>query len=117
MTDVKLSVGGSLEDDAAAFVDAWHRAARGKPVHERVLVFDSCEGLAKVVTGERYRLLRHLHRHPAPSVSALARRAGAAVPARPRRCGGAGAGWAAAPVGRHGARDGGHHPGGYPAVT
>lgn len=25
------------------------------------------------MTGERYRLLRHLHKHPEPSVSALAR--------------------------------------------
>jgi predicted transcriptional regulator len=28
------------------------------------------------MTGERYRLLRHLHRHPEPSVSALARALG-----------------------------------------
>ena len=76
MTDVKVSVGGSLEDDAAAFVDAWHRAERGEAVHERVLAFESWEGLAKVMTGERYRLLRHLHRHPEPSVSALARALG-----------------------------------------
>jgi predicted transcriptional regulator len=76
MTEVKVSVGGSLEDDAAAFVDAWHRTARGEAMHERVLAFESWEGLAKVMTGERYRLLRHLHRHPEPSVSALARALG-----------------------------------------
>jgi predicted transcriptional regulator len=28
------------------------------------------------LTGERYRLLRHLHAHPEPSVSALARHVG-----------------------------------------
>ena len=72
MTDVKVSVGGSLADDAAGFVEAWHRAERGEAVHERVLAFENWEGLAKVMTGERYRLLRHLHRHPEPSVSALA---------------------------------------------
>jgi predicted transcriptional regulator len=68
-----LLVGGSVEDDDAAFLDAWHRAERGEPVTERVLAFESWEGLASVMTGERYRLLRHVHKHPEPSVSALAR--------------------------------------------
>lgn len=76
MTDMKVVVGGSLEDDAAAFLDAWHRAERGEIVNERVLAFESWEGLAQVMTGERYRLLRHVHAHPAPSVSALARALG-----------------------------------------
>jgi predicted transcriptional regulator len=69
----KLLVGGSIENDAAAFLDAWHRAERGERVSERVLAFESWEGLASVMTGERYRLLRHLHQHPEPSVSSLAR--------------------------------------------
>jgi predicted transcriptional regulator len=76
MDDVKVIVGGSIEDDGAAFVDAWRRAERGETVHERVLAFESWEGLAQVMTGERYRLLRHLHGHPEPSVSALARALG-----------------------------------------
>jgi predicted transcriptional regulator len=73
MTDLKVIVGGTIEDDAAAFIDAWRRAERGEDVNERVLSFESWEGLAKVMTGERYRLLRHLHEHPEPSISALAR--------------------------------------------
>ena len=76
MDDVKVIVGGSVADDASAFVDAWHRVERGEAVHERVLAFESWEGLARVMTGERYRLLRHLHQHPEPSVSALARALG-----------------------------------------
>ena len=44
MTGIKVSVGGSLEDDAAAFVDAWDRADRGEAVHERVLAFESWGG-------------------------------------------------------------------------
>jgi predicted transcriptional regulator len=76
MDDVKVIVGGSIEDDAAEFLKAWHDAGRGKKVHERVLAFESWEGLAQVMTGERYRLLRHLHEHPEPSVSALARALG-----------------------------------------
>jgi predicted transcriptional regulator len=73
---VKLVVGGSIEDDAASFVDTWHRAERGERTLERVLAFENWEGLASVLTGERYRLLRHLHKHPEPSVSALARSLG-----------------------------------------
>ena len=78
MTDeVKIVVGGSLTDDLAAFRSAWERAERGEDVRpERVLAFESWDGLARVLTGERYRLLRHLHAHPAPSVSALARSLG-----------------------------------------
>jgi predicted transcriptional regulator len=76
MDDVKIIVGGAVEDDGGAFVDAWRRSERGEAVHERVLAFESWEGLARVITGERYRLLRHLHAHPEPSVSALARALG-----------------------------------------
>ncbi len=74
--DVKIIVGGTAEDDAAAFLDAIERTERGEKVCERVLSFESWEGLAAVMTGERYRLLRHLHTHPEPSVSALARALG-----------------------------------------
>jgi predicted transcriptional regulator len=71
--EMKLIVGGCLEDDAAAFVDAWRRSERGEKVRERALVFENWLALAKVLTGERYRLLRHIHAHPEPSISALAR--------------------------------------------
>jgi predicted transcriptional regulator len=76
MSSIKLIVGGGLDDDAAAFLDAWHRAERGRKVSERAIAFESWEALATVLTGERYRLLRHLHAHPEPSVSSLARALG-----------------------------------------
>ena len=39
MNDVKITVGGEIEKDAARrFVDAWHRAERGETFHERHLV-------------------------------------------------------------------------------
>jgi len=76
LTDVKLIVGGSLEDDAAAFVKAWHRAEKDEEVSERAIVFESWDALSKVLTGERYRLLKYVHAHPAPSISALARSLG-----------------------------------------
>ena len=83
--DMKIVVGsrrslrdfaGTAEDAAAAFLDAVERAERGEAVRERVLSFQSWEGLASGMTGERYRLLRHLHAHPEPSVSALGRQYG-----------------------------------------
>jgi predicted transcriptional regulator len=75
--EMKVIVGGNLKDDLAAFQSAWERTERGEEVKpERVLAFESWEGLAAVLTGERYRLLRHLHAHPEPSVSALARHLG-----------------------------------------
>ena len=76
MSETKVVVGGNLEEDAAAFLDAWHRAERGEIVDQTVLAFESWEALAGVMTGERYRLLRHVHAHPEPSVSALARALG-----------------------------------------
>lgn len=74
--DVKVIVGRTAEDVAESFLDAVRRAERGQASCERVLSFESWEGLAAVMTGERYRLLRHLHAHPEPSVSALARALG-----------------------------------------
>ena len=76
MSDIKVIVGGSLQDDASAFLQAWHRAERGDLTLDRVIGFESWEGLARVMTGERYRLLTHLHDHPEPSVSSLARALG-----------------------------------------
>ena len=76
MAETRLIVGGGVEDDAVAFLDAWHRAERGEQFEETVLAFESWDALAAVLTGERYRLLRYIHSHPEPSVSALARALG-----------------------------------------
>ena len=73
MTEIKFQVGGDLAGDLTAFARAWDRAAAGDQRAERVLSFESWEGMASVLTGERYRLLRHLHAHPQASVNALAR--------------------------------------------
>ncbi len=74
---LKIAVGGDLKGDLAAFRSAWERAERGEAAAPgRVLAFESWDGLAAVLTGERYRLLRHVHAFPEPSVSALARSLG-----------------------------------------
>jgi hypothetical protein len=49
MTDLTVVVGGGLEDDAAAFVNAWRRAERGEAVAERVLAFESWEALSTLI--------------------------------------------------------------------
>ena len=77
MSDVKITVGGSIEQDAARrFVDAWHRAERGEASRERHLVFESWDALARVLTGKRMELLRYVHRHKVASVRALAKALG-----------------------------------------
>jgi hypothetical protein len=47
MSDVKITVGGTIEDDAARrFIDAWHRAERGDTFCERHIAFESWDSLA-----------------------------------------------------------------------
>ena len=74
MTDMKIIVGGSAEDDAADFLDAWKRGEPGERLPEpRVLGLQSWDGLRAALTGVRLGLLRHVHAHPGLSVSALSR--------------------------------------------
>jgi len=73
MSDVKITVGGAIEDEAARrFVDAWHRAERGESFRERHLAFESWDVLARVLTAKRMELLRYVRRHEVTSVRALA---------------------------------------------
>ena len=77
MSDVKIIVGGALEDEASRrLVDAWYRARRGKTFHERYLAFESWDTLARVLTGKRMELLHYVHRHEVTSVRALAKALG-----------------------------------------
>jgi predicted transcriptional regulator len=74
MSNVKIRVGGAMEDDAARrFIGAWHRAERGETFHERHLAFESWEALARLLTGKRMELLRYVRRHKVASVRALAK--------------------------------------------
>lgn len=77
MSEVKMRVGGAIEDEAARrFVDAWHRAERGESFRERHLVFESWEALERVLSGKRMELLRYVRRHTVTSVRALAKARG-----------------------------------------
>lgn len=77
MSDVKITVGGSIEQDAARrFVDAWHRAERGEPFREHHLAFESWDALARVMTGKRLDLLRYVRHNQVSSIRALAKALG-----------------------------------------
>jgi predicted transcriptional regulator len=77
MSEVKVTVGGALEGDASRrFVEAWRRAKHGETFHERHLAFASWDALARVLTGKRMELLRHVRRHEVASVRALAKALG-----------------------------------------
>lgn len=77
MSKVKNTVGGAMEEEATRrFVDAWHRAERGKKFHERHLAFESWSALARVLTTKRMELLRYVRRHKVASVRSLAKALG-----------------------------------------
>src|ERR1039457_3496544 len=74
MRDVKITVGGAMEDEASRrFVDAWRRAERGETFHERHLAFESWETLARILSGKRMEVLRYVRRHNVTSIRALAK--------------------------------------------
>jgi hypothetical protein len=42
MSDVKITIGGAIEEEATRkFVHAWHRAERGETFHESHFTFES----------------------------------------------------------------------------
>jgi predicted transcriptional regulator len=76
MSDVKITVGGVMEEASRRFVNAWHRAERGERFQERHLAFESWDALARVMTGKRMELLHYVRRHKVSSVRALAKALG-----------------------------------------
>jgi predicted transcriptional regulator len=77
MSNVKITVGGAMEEESTQrFAIAWHRAERGETFHERHLAFESWDALARVLTGKRMELLHYVRRHKVASVRALAKALG-----------------------------------------
>ena len=77
MSDVKIFVGGNLEQEARQrFIDAWERAEQGETFQKTHLAFESWDALTRVLTAKRLELLRHIHRHEVTSVRALAKALG-----------------------------------------
>lgn len=74
MSNIKITVGGAIEAEAARrFTDAWHRAKRGDSFSERHLAFENWDTLARILTGKRLDILRHVHRHATTSIRGLAK--------------------------------------------
>jgi predicted transcriptional regulator len=73
---VSVHVGEGPEASGQRFIHAWRRAEQGEAGAENHLSFESWELLARTLTPKRLALLRHIHRHPATSVAALARMVG-----------------------------------------
>jgi predicted transcriptional regulator len=73
--ELRVHIGDNLDDMGRRFVDAWHRAERGeltKGNAERHVGFETFETFSRIMTPRRLELLRHVHRHPARSIRALA---------------------------------------------
>jgi predicted transcriptional regulator len=73
--ELQVYIGERIDDMGRRFVDAWHRAERGELTPEnaeRHVGFENFETFAQVMTPKRLALLRHVHRHPARSIRALA---------------------------------------------
>jgi predicted transcriptional regulator len=73
--ELQVHIGDTLDDMGRRFVDAWHRAEHGELTPEngeRHVGFETFETFSRIMTPKRLELLRHVHRHPARSIRALA---------------------------------------------
>jgi predicted transcriptional regulator len=73
--ELQIHVGDSFDALSRRVVDAWHRAERGELTpenSERHVGFETFETFSRVMTPRRLEMLRHVHRHPARSIRALA---------------------------------------------
>ena len=74
-SDLHVHVGDTFDALSKRVIDAWHRAERGDltvDAPERHVGFATFALFARIMTPRRLELLRHVHRHPARSVRALA---------------------------------------------
>ena len=73
--ELQVHIGDTLDNMGRRFVDAWHRAEHGELTHENAELhvgFETFETFSRIMTPRRLELLRHVHRHPARSIRALA---------------------------------------------
>jgi predicted transcriptional regulator len=65
---------GTMDDAGKRFIDTFNKLQRGEKVQPQDNVtFLSWSALASVMSDKRHELLKHLRKHPAESISALAR--------------------------------------------
>ncbi len=73
--ELQVHIGEALDDMGRRFVDAWRRAELGeltKENAERHVGFKTFGAFSRIMTPKRLELLRHVHRHRARSIRALA---------------------------------------------
>ena len=73
MTEVLLHVGYDPAATKVRFLEAIRRAEAGAPAGEAHITFETWDGLARILSGRRLDLLRHVHQHPAASMAELGR--------------------------------------------
>jgi len=76
MTTLQIRIGVDLQREAEEIKAAIRRHEAGEDVHEAVITFESWDLLTRLLTSRRLDLLRHLHRHPQPSIRSLAKALG-----------------------------------------
>ncbi len=67
---------GSIEDMGKRFIGAWHKLEQGHVVDETHLTFLDLETMVSTLSPKRLELLRHVRKHPAENVAALAKSLG-----------------------------------------
>lgn len=65
---------GTRQEMGRRFIEAWKKIERGEKVREEHLTFPDLETLLSALSPKRLELLREVHREPARSVRALAKR-------------------------------------------
>ena len=60
---------GSIEEMGKRFIGAWYRLEHGEAVKETHLTFFDLETMMSTLSPKRLALLRHVHQHPAKTVS------------------------------------------------
>lgn len=76
---VQIHVGDDLETIGKRVIDAWHRAERGELTGQSAEIhigFENWETMTRTLSPKRLELLRHVHRHPAKNIRALAQALG-----------------------------------------
>jgi predicted transcriptional regulator len=76
---VQVHVGDDLETIGERVIDAWHRAERGELTGQSAEIhigFENWETMIRTLSPKRLELLRHVHRHPAKNIRALAQALG-----------------------------------------
>jgi predicted transcriptional regulator len=76
MNDLNLHVGYDPAASKARVLEAIHRAKTGPVEPESHVTFESWDGLARVLSGKRLALLRHVRQNIAASIAELARALG-----------------------------------------